>query len=70
MSRDELFSLNVSCSDSVIVFSQSDEASAVQDMAESPVDTDPADAMEVSLLLQESMSNTNLHLNMKEAAVN
>ncbi|XP_040054515.1 gamma-synuclein [Gasterosteus aculeatus] len=25
---------------------QSDEASAVQDMAESPVDTDPADAME------------------------
>lgn len=30
-----------------LVFLQSDDASAVQDVAESPVDTDPADVTEV-----------------------
>ena len=52
------------------VFSQTDEALAVQDMAESPVDTDPADVTEVRLATVNNNDYMKLHFILIEGLVN
>lgn len=58
----------------LFVFFQGDDAAAVQNMAESPVDTDPADATEVRLRKQlldmkPTANSTKLHFKVREGTV-